>query len=71
MLPCYGSSTCDCIRGWNVIQMSDINDVCDNMIKSHVNTFILNYRCKEMKSINMAVNQSFHLSLRHVILELP
>lgn len=40
VLPCYGSSICDCIRGWNVIQMSDTSDVCNNMIKLCIFVFL-------------------------------
>ena len=29
VLPCHGSSKCDCLREWDVIQMSDTNEVCD------------------------------------------
>jgi len=27
ILPCSGSSECDCLDGWDVTQMSDINEV--------------------------------------------
>lgn len=27
VLPCYGSSECDCLSGWDVIQMSDTDEV--------------------------------------------
>ena len=27
VLPCSGSSECDCLTGWNVTQMSDISEV--------------------------------------------
>ena len=30
VLPCYGSSECDCLTGWDVTQMTDMNEVCDN-----------------------------------------
>ena len=70
VLPCHGSSKCDCLRGWDVIQMSDINDVCDvKLNKTTFNTFGLYFRYKCMPFSNTAVNQSIRLSLL-VILEL-
>ena len=27
VLPCYGSSECDCLTGWDVTQMTDKNEV--------------------------------------------
>ena len=29
VLPCRDSSECDCMHGWEVIQMRDASDVCD------------------------------------------
>ena len=29
VLPCHGSSKCDCLRYWDVIQMTDTNEVCN------------------------------------------
>ena len=33
VLPCHGSSMCDCLHGWDVIQINDTNEVCDIKIK--------------------------------------
>ncbi|XP_065887107.1 uncharacterized protein [Dysidea avara] len=35
ILPCSGSSECDCLSGWDVTQMSDINEVHIEKSKKH------------------------------------
>ena len=30
VLPCHKSSKCDCLSGWDVVQMTDTNEVCDS-----------------------------------------
>ena len=31
VLPCSGSSECDCLSGWEVTQINDISEVCMNV----------------------------------------
>ena len=30
VLPCSGSSQCDCLSGWEVTQINDISEICMN-----------------------------------------